>query len=92
VLACVDRLPSEAGSDGSHILSAIVYLKAIDDFAMMNRVWEAWLPPGSALAHTTVEATLASPELLVEVTVIAAAARLSRINGMSFAPGTGSSR
>jgi len=48
-------------------------LKAIDDFAMMNRVWEAWLPPGSAPARTTVEATLASPERLVEVTVIPAA-------------------
>jgi enamine deaminase RidA (YjgF/YER057c/UK114 family) len=47
-------------------------LKTIDDFAMMNSVWEAWLPPGSAPARTTVEATLASPELLVEVTVIAA--------------------
>jgi enamine deaminase RidA (YjgF/YER057c/UK114 family) len=69
----VDRLLGEAGSDRSRILSAMVHLKAIEDFAMMNRVWEAWLPPGSAPARTTVEATLASPERLVEVTVIPAA-------------------
>jgi enamine deaminase RidA (YjgF/YER057c/UK114 family) len=63
----------EAGSDCSRMLSAMVHLKAIDDFAMMNGVWEAWLLPGSAPARTTVEAKLASPEPLVEVTVIATA-------------------
>jgi len=73
VLERVDRMLSEAGSDRSRILSAMVHLKAIDDFAAMNRVWEAWVPPGSAPARTTVEAELASPELLVEVTVVAAA-------------------
>ena len=72
MLACIDRLPGEAKRWLAH-LWAMLHLKAIDDFAMMNRVWEAWLAPGSAPAGTTVEATLASPELLVEVTVIAAA-------------------
>jgi enamine deaminase RidA (YjgF/YER057c/UK114 family) len=40
---------------------------------MMNGGWEAWLMPGTTPARTTVEAKLASPELLVEVTVIATA-------------------
>ncbi len=74
VLARIDRLLTEAGSDRSHILSAMVHLKAICDFAAMNRIWESWIPPGLAPARTTVEARLASPDLLVEVTVVAAKA------------------
>lgn len=71
-LARVDRLLAEAGSDRSRILSALIHLKDMADFAAMNAVWEAWLPADSAPARTTVEARLASPSLLVEVTVVAA--------------------
>jgi enamine deaminase RidA (YjgF/YER057c/UK114 family) len=39
----------------------------------MNPVREAWLAPGTAPARSTVEARLASPDAVVEVTVIAAA-------------------
>ncbi|MBT0963567.1 RidA family protein [Denitromonas sp. IR12] len=71
-LARVDRLLAEAGSDRSRILSALIHLKDMADFAAMNAVWEAWLPADAAPARTTVEAKLASPALLVEVTVVAA--------------------
>lgn len=67
----VAELLREAGSDSDRILSACIHLKDMNDFAEMNRVWEAWLPEGAAPARTTVEASLASPSLLVEVTVIA---------------------
>ena len=43
------------------------------DFAAMNAAWEAWLPADAAPARATVEARLASPHLLVEVSVVAAA-------------------
>lgn len=72
VLSRVDALLSEAGSDRSRILSATIYLRDIKDFDAMNAVWEAWLPQAAAPARTTVEARLASPSLLVEVTVVAA--------------------
>ena len=54
------------------ILAATIHLRDMGDFAAMNAVWEAWLPAGAAPARTTVEARLATPELLVEITLIAA--------------------
>lgn len=72
VLAKIDRLLAEAGSDRSQILSAQIWLKDIDaDFAAMNTVWCDWLPSGCAPARATVEARLASPNVLVEIMVIA---------------------
>lgn len=74
VLRRIDALLADVGSDRSHLLSATVYLKQIEDFAAMNAVWEAWLPSGCAPARTTVQAQLASPDLRVEITVVAACA------------------
>jgi len=74
VLERIDCLLTEAGSDRSRILSAMIHLKRMDDFAAMNAVWETWIPSGAAPVRTTVEARLASPDLLVEVTVIAVGA------------------
>ena len=42
------------------------------DFASMNDVWSAWLSPGQAPSRTTLQAQLARPQVLVEITVIAA--------------------
>ncbi len=74
VLTRIDALLAEAGSERSRLLSATIYLKRMQDFAAMNVVWEAWLPAGAAPARTTVQADLASPELLIEITVVAALA------------------
>ncbi len=67
----VTELLREAGSDHDRMLSACIHLKDMSDYDGMNLVWEAWLPKGAAPARTTVEASLAGPNLLVEVTVIA---------------------
>ena len=73
VLAKIDALLAEAGSDKDHLLSATIYLKDIEaDFAAMNEVWSAWLSPGQAPSRTTLQAQLARPQVLVEITVIAA--------------------
>lgn len=73
MLAKIDNLLAEAGSDKDHLLSATIYLKNItEDFAAMNEVWSAWLSPGQAPSRTTVQAELARPQVLVEITVIAA--------------------
>jgi enamine deaminase RidA (YjgF/YER057c/UK114 family) len=74
VLRRIDTLLAEVDSDRSHLLSATVYLKHIEDFAAMNSVWETWVPCGTAPARTTVQANLASTNLLIEVTVVAASA------------------
>lgn len=68
----VDQLLKEAGSDRQHILSATIYLKDMQDFADMNEVWDAWVVEGHSPARACVEASLARPELLVEISVIAA--------------------
>ncbi|SHJ79090.1 Enamine deaminase RidA, house cleaning of reactive enamine intermediates, YjgF/YER057c/UK114 family [Rubritalea squalenifaciens DSM 18772] len=68
----VDALLLQAGSDRQNMLSATVYLRDMKDFAAMNEVWDAWVPEGHAPARACVEARMARPELLVEVSVIAA--------------------
>lgn len=72
MLAKVDELLIEAGSDRQHILSATIYVKTMDDFAGMNAVWDAWVPEGYAPARACVEASMAREELLVEISVVAA--------------------
>ena len=54
------------------MLQVIVWLKTMDDFDAMNRVWEDWVPEGHAPARACGRADLASDELLVEFTVTAA--------------------
>ena len=67
----VDELLLAAGSSREHMLSATIYLKTMADFADMNAVWDAWVPEGHAPARACVEAAMARPELLVEISVIA---------------------
>ena len=66
VLARIDTLLAEAGSDKDHLLNATIYLKDIGTgFAPMNEVWSAWLSPGMAPTRTTLQAELARPSVLV---------------------------
>ncbi|MFT5593461.1 MAG: enamine deaminase RidA (YjgF/YER057c/UK114 family) [Oceanicoccus sp.] len=68
----VEALLEQAGSGKEHMLSATIYIRDMKDFAPMNTVWDAWLPHGHAPARACVEARMARPELLVEISVIAA--------------------
>ncbi len=69
----VDALLGEAGTDRKHLLSATIYLRDIDNhFALMNEIWNAWVPEGHAPARACVEAHMARSGLLVEISVIAA--------------------
>jgi enamine deaminase RidA (YjgF/YER057c/UK114 family) len=72
VLAAVDKLLAEAGSDKSRLLTAQIFLVDMADFAAMNKVWEAWVVPGQTPARATVEAAMARPDYLVEIVVTAA--------------------
>ena len=71
VLAAIDALLAQAGSDKSRILRAQIFLADIADFAGMNRAWDAWVVPGNAPARATVEARLANPAWKVEIVVTA---------------------
>ena len=72
VLAQVDRLLAEAGTDKTRILKAQIWMADIADFAEMNAVWDAWVPQGNCPARATGEAKLATPDYKVEVIVTAA--------------------
>jgi len=72
MLEKVDELLAQAGSDREQLLSATIYIRDMKDFVVMNEVWDAWVPEGHAPARACVEARMARPELLVEISVIAA--------------------
>jgi enamine deaminase RidA (YjgF/YER057c/UK114 family) len=68
----VEELLEKAGSDKKHILSVTIYVRDMKDFAAMNEVWDAWVEDGYQPARACVEARMARPELLIELSVIAA--------------------
>jgi enamine deaminase RidA (YjgF/YER057c/UK114 family) len=72
VLDKIEALLEEVGSNKNRILSAQVWLSNIAHFAAMNLVWNKWIDEGNQPARATIEARLAAPELLVEISVIAA--------------------
>ena len=49
-----------------------VYLSNIADFDAMNRAFDAWVDTANLPTRATVEARLASPDLRVEMTAVAA--------------------
>jgi len=73
VLAQIDRLLAEAGTDKTHILSATIYLADMADYAGMNAIWDAWVPKGDTPARATIEARLAKAAYRVEMQIVAAA-------------------
>ncbi len=72
VLNKIDALLLKYGSDKHHVLSVTIYVKTMKDFQGMNSVWDEWVDNGFEPARATVEANMASDEILVEMSVIAA--------------------
>ena len=72
LLASIERLLAQAGSDKSRLLMATIYLADMADYSAMNKVWDAWLPEGSAPARACVQARLANPGFRVEIVLTAA--------------------
>lgn len=72
VLAAIDRLLAEVGSDKTRVLTVTIYLADMEDYDGMNEAWSAWAPHGHTPARATVQAQLADPRYRVEMSVIAA--------------------
>jgi enamine deaminase RidA (YjgF/YER057c/UK114 family) len=72
VLASVDRLLNEAGSDKTCILMCQIFITDMALFPSMNVVWDEWVAAGHTPPRATVEAKLANPACLVEIVVTAA--------------------
>ena len=72
ILAKIESLLAEAGSDKSKLLAANIWLANVALYDSMNSVWDAWVTPGSPPARATVGSPLAGPQYLVEIAAIAA--------------------
>ncbi len=71
ILAQIDALLDEAGSSKANLISAAIWLRDIAHFSQMNEVWDQWVDKNNLPVRATVEARLATPELLVEIQVTA---------------------
>ena len=72
VLAAIDALLAQVGSDKSKILMTQIFLADLADFAGMNAVWDAWVVPGHTPPRATVQAALAKADWKIEVVITAA--------------------
>jgi enamine deaminase RidA (YjgF/YER057c/UK114 family) len=71
ILAKIEDLLAEAGTDKSKLVFANVWLSDISTFDQMNAVWDEWVTPGKPPARACVESKLARPHLKVEIAVVA---------------------
>ncbi|HEX4330276.1 MAG TPA: RidA family protein [Burkholderiales bacterium] len=72
VLAQIDKLLMEAGTDKTRVLMAQIFCADMRLFGEMNKVWDAWVVAGQTPPRATIEAKLATPKHLVEIVVTAA--------------------
>lgn len=72
VLAKIDKLLAQVGSDRTKILSAQIFIADMGEFAGMNAAWDKWVAPGHTPARATIEAKLANAAYKVEIMCIAA--------------------
>jgi len=73
ILAQIDALLAEAGTDKRALLTVTIILADIGDAPAMNRAWDAWLDPAAKPARMTIEAALVDPRWRVEITGVALA-------------------
>ncbi len=71
VLAKIDRLLAECGSDKSKLLWAQLWVTDMRNFNAMNEVWDAWIDPGNPPARAGLCSALAAPGWKVEIMVMA---------------------
>ena len=72
IVAQIDGLLKQAGTDKTKLLSANIWITDMANFAEKNAVWDGWVSPGNTPARATVEAKLATPDYKVEIMVVAA--------------------
>ena len=72
VLDKADALLSKVGARRSGILSAMIWLRDMEDLAGMNMIWEEWIDPDHPPARATVASKLASADIRIEIQLIVA--------------------
>jgi enamine deaminase RidA (YjgF/YER057c/UK114 family) len=73
ILAQIDALLAQAGTDRRALVSVTVVLADIRDAPAMNRAWDAWVDPAHKPARMTIAAPLVDPSWKVEITGVALA-------------------
>jgi enamine deaminase RidA (YjgF/YER057c/UK114 family) len=72
ILANIDKLLAESGSDKSKLLWAQLWVTDMRNFAAMNDVWDAWIDPANPPVRAGLCSALAAPDWKVEIMVMAA--------------------
>lgn len=72
VLAEIDQLLAQVGSDKTRILQCQIFLTDIALIGAMNEVWDAWVVQGHTPPRATVQAQLANPKWKIEIILSAA--------------------
>ena len=67
----IDKYLEMAGSSKSKMLSVQVWLSDIRFYDEFNAAWDGWVDQANTPGRACCEATLASPDMLVELTVTA---------------------
>jgi 2-iminobutanoate/2-iminopropanoate deaminase len=73
VLENLKAIVNTAGADLSRVVKTVVFLKDMNDFAVMNAIYATYLAPEGTVppARSTVEVARLPKDMLVEIEVIA---------------------
>ncbi len=71
ILEQIDGRLALVGSDRTRLLQVMIYVAKLQDAAILNPLWDDWVPQGHAPARACVECGL-SPGYLVEMVITAA--------------------
>jgi len=72
ILDRIDGYLKQAGTDKSKLVQAVIWLQDVRVVDEFNKVWDAWVVPGSGPARACIEARLQSPAKMIEIQVTAA--------------------
>ena len=71
VLRQIETRLSAVGSDKARLLQVLIYLADLKEGPILNELWDAWVPEGSAPVRACVQCGLA-PGYFVEMVITAA--------------------
>ena len=72
VLSAIEAVLGKGGSSATKIVSALIFLADMDDFAAVNAVWDDWIVAEASPARATIQAKLSDPNAKIEIMVVAA--------------------
>lgn len=72
VLAIIDRLLEQIGSDRKHVLVARIMLANIGSAYEMNKEWEEWIDKDNPPARSVSSGHMADPSWLVQISMTVA--------------------